>query len=64
MLLATVKGTFKDSFKVESTTIHIYENDFSKYGKEIPTTKQEIFLYVWGIPGVLEAEIYYSPTLK
>ncbi len=64
ILLATVTGTFKSSFTTETTTIHIYENDFTKYGKSVPTTQQELYEYVWGIPGITQAEINYSPVLN
>jgi hypothetical protein len=64
MLLATVKGTFKSAFTTETTTIHIYDNDFTKYSKSVPASKQEIFEYVWGIPGIISADINYSPSLS
>jgi thymidylate synthase len=64
ILLATVTGTFKSSFTTETTTIHIYDNDFTKYGKLTPTTQQELYEYVWGIPGIIKAEINYSPVLN
>lgn len=63
-LLATVTGTFKSSFREETTTIHIYTNDFIKYGKEVPTTKSQVYEYVWGIPGITKADISYSPNLN
>lgn len=64
MLLATVKGTFVSIFTKETTTIHIYSEDFIKYGRSVPQTKQDIFNYVWGIPGIVEADINYSPSLN
>jgi len=64
MLLATVKGTFKSAFRTETTTIHIYDNDFTKYGKVAPTTKQGVYDYVWSIPGVVKADINYGPSLS
>lgn len=64
MLLATVKGTFKSAFSTETTTIHIYDNDFTKYGKVVPSSKQEIYEYVWGIPGIVNASINYAPSLS
>ena len=64
MLLATVSGTFRSAFSTETTTIHIYDNDFTKYGKVVPSSKQEIYEYVWGIPGVVEADINYSPAIN
>jgi hypothetical protein len=64
MLLATVFGTFQSAFRTENTTIHIYDNDFIKYGKVVPTSKQEIYEYVWSIPGVVNADINYAPSLS
>ncbi len=64
MLLATVSGTFRSAFSTETTTIHIYDNDFTKYGKVVPSSKQEIYEYVWGIPGIVEADINYSSSLN
>jgi len=63
MLLATVTGSFKSTFSTETTTIHIYDNDFTKYGKVVPSSKQEIYEYVWSIPGVVSADINYAPSL-
>jgi len=64
MLLATVRGTFESVFTTENTTIHIYSNDFTKYGKVVPTTKQVVYDYVWGIPGIIKADINYAPSLS
>ena len=64
MLLATVKGTFVSTFTKETTTIHIYSEDFTKYGRSVPQTKQDIYNYVWGIPGIVEADINYSPAIN
>ena len=63
MLLATVKGTFVSTFTKETTTIHIYSEDFVKYGRDVPKTAQDIFKYVWSIPGIVEADINYSPDI-
>jgi hypothetical protein len=64
MLLAIVFGTFRSAFSTETTTIHIYSNDFTKYSKAVPSSKQEIYEYVWGIPGIVSADINYSPSLS
>lgn len=64
MLLATITGTFKSAFSQETTTIHIYSDDFTKYSKVVPSSKQEIYEYVWSIPGIVEADINYSPCLN
>lgn len=64
MLLATVFGTFRSAFSTETTTIHIYSDDFTNRGKVVPSSKQEIYEYVWGIPGITNADINYSPSLN
>jgi len=64
MLLATITGTFKSAFSTETTTIHIYAKDFSMYNRPVPSTKQEIYEYVWSIPGVISADINYAPFLS
>jgi len=63
MLLATVKGTFVSTFTKETTTIRIYSEDFVRDGIAVPNTAQDIFKYVWGIPGIVEADISYSPDI-
>ena len=64
MLLATVKGTFVSTFTKETTTIHIHSEDFIKCVRSVSQTKQDIFNYVCGIPGIVEADINYSPSLN
>ena len=61
MLLAIVDGVFQSTFRTEYSFIHVYSEDFTKNGKQFPSSKQEIFEYVWSIPGIIKADITYAP---